>query len=203
MPTNHRPFLRFSLPIAALACTLAFAGSAAAATTTKFEPSTQVQGTALNLNGAGTRFRAVFQVYDMALYTPRKVATPEELLALPGPKLLRFTALRELPGTDLGLAFIKGLSANSPKDRVQKHAAAASRLVDVFSGRSKLVAGDSFAMEFVPGKGTTFYITGQPQGAPVGDAEFFAMVLRIWVGPSPADHQLRDALLGIERRSAN
>jgi len=162
-----------------------------------------VQGTALALNGAGTRFRAMFQVYDMALYTPRKVGTPEELTALPGPKLLRFTALRELPGTDLGLAFIKGLSANSPKELVFKHTASSNRLVEVFSGRSKLVAGDSFAMEFVPGKGTTFYITGQPQGAPVGDAEFFAMVLRIWVGPSPADHQLRDALLGIERRSSN
>lgn len=203
MPTTLRTFILSSAQIVALVSSLAFAGASSAATTTKFEPTAQVQGTALALNGAGTRFRAVFQVYDMALYTARKVGTPEELIALPGPKLLRFTALRELPGTDLGLAFIKGLSANSPKETVQKHAAASARLVDVFSGRSKLVAGDSFAMEFVPGKGTTFYITGQPQGTPVGDAEFFAMVLRIWVGPSPADHQLRDALLGIERRSSN
>ena len=51
-------------------------------------------------------------------------------------------------------------------------------------------------MEFVPGKGTQFYITGKPQGDPVGDAEFFAMVLKIWFGPSPADNLLKDALLG-------
>jgi len=203
MPTTLRTSILSFAKIFALTSSLAFTGAAGAAPATKFEPSAQVQGTALALNGAGTRFRAMFQVYDMALYTPRKVSTPEELTALPGPKLLRFTALRELPGTDLGLAFIKGLSANSPKELVFKHTASSNRLVEVFSGRSKLVAGDSFAMEFVPGKGTTFYITGQPQGAPVGDAEFFAMVLRIWVGPSPADHQLRDALLGIERRSSN
>jgi hypothetical protein len=52
-------------------------------------------------------------------------------------------------------------------------------------------------MEYVPGKGTTFFIQGQPQGTPVGDAEFFSMVLRIWVGPVPADFKLKDALLGL------
>ena len=51
-------------------------------------------------------------------------------------------------------------------------------------------------MEFIPGKGTQFYILDQAQGAPVGDDEFFKMVLRIWVGSSPADHVLRDSLLG-------
>jgi hypothetical protein len=78
---------------------------------------------------------------------------------------------------------------------VQKHAASSTRLIDIFSGRPKLGAGDSFAMEFVPGKGTTFFIVGQAQGAPVGDAEFFNMVLKIWVGSSPADWALKDALL--------
>ena len=71
-----------------------------------------------------------------------------------------------------------------------------NRLVEIFSGRTKLASGDTFAMEFVPAKGTTFFIQGQPQGAPVGDAEYFGMVLRIWLGPVPVDHQLKEALLG-------
>jgi hypothetical protein len=165
-------------------------------TSTKFEPTLQVAGSKLLLNGAGTRHRAVFKVYDMALYTTKKVTTVDELLALQGPKRLQFTALRDLPGTDLGRLFLKGISENSPKDLVQKHALASTRLIEVFSGKSKLVAGDSFAMEFMPGKGTQFYITGKAQGEPVGDAEFFTMVLKIWFGPSPADNMLRDALLG-------
>ncbi|MEO8024768.1 chalcone isomerase family protein [Polaromonas sp.] len=177
--------------------TLLLAGNAiAAVTSTKFEPTQAVQDTTLTLNGAGTRYRAIFKVYDLALYTPRKVTSAEELLALPGPKRLNFVALRDVPGTDLGLAFIKGLSANSSPELALKHTVSSTRLVEIFSGRSKLTAGDSFAMEYVPGKGTTFYILGQPQGAPVGDAEFFNMVLRIWVGPSPADLKLKDALLG-------
>jgi len=160
-------------------------------------PATQrLADTELQLNGQGVRHRFMFKVYEMALYTPSKVATVEQLMALPGPKRLSFVALRELPGTDLGLAFLKGLSANSSKEAVQKYATATNRLIEIFSGKPKLQPGDSFAMEFIPGKGTQFYILGQVQGAPVGDDEFFKMVLRIWVGPSPADHQLRDDLLG-------
>lgn len=197
----HSTALRSALLAATLAAALA--APAQAASTTRFEPSIAVQDSALVLNGSGTRYRAVFKVYDMALYTPRRVGSTEELLALSGPKRLQFVALRELPGTDLGRLFVKGMADNSPKDLVQKHTLSSMRLIEVFSGRNKMAPGETFAMEFVPGKGTTFFIMGQPQGAPVGDAEFFNMVLRIWVGPQPADAALRDALLGRERLAGN
>lgn len=184
--------------VGALTLSLALS-TAQAAPSSKFEPAIQVQGSALLLNGAGTRYKAIFQVYDLALYTGKKVNSPEALLALDGPKALRFVALRELPGTDLGRLFIKGLADNSPKETVQKHTLSSTRFIEIFSGKPKLVPGDTFAMEFQPGKGTQFYINGQAQGTPVGDAEFFTMVLKIWVGSSPADANLRDALLGIER----
>lgn len=162
-----------------------------------FPPTQVVQGTTLSINGVGTRYRAIFKVYDLALYTPAKVSTPDALIALPGPKRLNFVALRDVPGTDLGLAFIKGLNSNSAPELVQKHTASSTRLIEIFSGKPKLSSGDTFAMEYVPGKGTTFFIQGQPQGTPVGDAEFFSMVLKIWVGPAPADFKLKDALLGL------
>lgn len=184
----------------ALALTLALMmGATQAAPSTKFEPTLQVQGTQLLLNGAGTRYKVILKVYDMGLYTAKKVSTPEELLALPGPKRLQFTALRELPGTDLGRLFIKGLTENSPKETVQKHTISTTRFIEIFSGKSKLMPGETFAMEFLPGKGTQFYILDKPQGDPVGDAEFFNMVLKIWFGPSPADSSLKDALLGVDR----
>ncbi|APW44583.1 chalcone isomerase family protein [Rhodoferax saidenbachensis] len=186
--------LRCVLLVGALVCTALEAQAATVSST--FAPTQVVQGSTLSVNGMGTRYRAVFKVYDLALYTSSKVTTPEALLALPGPKRLSFVALRDMPGTDLGLAFIKGLNSNSAPELVQKHAASSTRLIEIFSGKPKLVTGDTFAMEYVPGKGTTFFIQGQPQGAPVGDAEFFNMVLKIWVGPSPADFKLKDALLG-------
>lgn len=188
--------LQRTLLVGALVCACAAGQAQAATVSSTFAPTQVVQGNTLSVNGMGTRYRAIFKVYDLALYTPSKVSTPEALLALPGPKRLNFVALREVSGTDLGLAFIKGLNSNSSPELVQKHTASSTRLIEIFSGKPKLVAGDTFAMEYVPGKGTTFYIQDQPQGAPVGDTEFFNMVLKIWVGPAPADFKLKDALLG-------
>lgn len=190
--------IRQALLATTLAATTLF-NAAWAASSTRFEPAAQIAGTKLQLNGSGTRFKAIFKVYDMALYTPRKVGTVEELMALAGPKRLQFTALRELPGTDLGRLFLKGMSENASRDVYQKHTVSATRLIEIFSGRSKLAPGDSFAMDYLPGKGTQFFIAGLPQGEPVGDAEFFGLVLGIWFGPSPADRILKDALLGHEK----
>lgn len=169
--------------------------AAAAPTATKFDATAQLGGSTLQLNGKGTRVRLVFKAYDMGLYTTKQVSTPAELLALPGPKRLHFTALRELPGTDLGRLFLRGMGDNTPAAQLTRHTLATTRLIEVFSGKPKLMPGDTFTMDFVPGKGTQFYIQGQPQGAPIGDDEFFTMVLKIWFGESPADVNLRDALL--------
>lgn len=183
--------------IGALVLSLMLATAATAApTSTKFEPTAKVEGTTLSLNGAGTRYKAIFKVYDMALYTPRKVSTPADLLALPGPKRIDFTALRDINSTDVGLAFVQGMRANASKEQTTKHLTSTTRLIDIFSSRPKLLTGDTFGMQFTPGKGTTFFIQGEAQGAPVGDAEFFNMVLNIWVGASPAEPLLKDALLG-------
>ncbi|MFT7723523.1 MAG: chalcone isomerase family protein [Roseateles sp.] len=180
---------------ALIAATAASLQAGAAPTVNKFAPTAQLDGSTLQLNGKGTRVRLVFKAYDMALYTPRRAATPAELLALPGPKRLQFVALRELAGTDLGRLFLRGMGDNTPSAQMTRHTLATTRLIEIFSGKPKLVAGDSFAMDFIPGKGTQFYIQGQPQGEPVGDDEFFTLVLRIWFGDAPADRPLRDALL--------
>ncbi|RTL33717.1 MAG: hypothetical protein EKK53_27805 [Burkholderiales bacterium] len=193
---THFPRLASRARLALLAAaTAASLHATAAPTVSKFEPTTQLGGSALQLNGKGTRVRLVFKAYDMGLYTAKRVTTPAELFALPGPKRLQFIALRELPGTELGRLFLRGMSDNTPSAQMTRHALATTRLIEIFSGKPKLMPGDSFAMDFVPGKGTQFYIQGQPQGAPVGDDEFFSLVLRIWFGESPADIPLRDALL--------
>ncbi|MES2991587.1 MAG: chalcone isomerase family protein [Pseudomonadota bacterium] len=193
LPATNRALLALIL-----ASTL-HAAALAAPTPTRFEPSVQVAGTKLQLNGTGTRFKAIFKVYDMALYTPRKVRTREELMALPGAMRMQFTALRELSTTDLGLLFLRGMAENTSRDLIEKHALSGSRLNEALSGRSKLNPGDTFTLDFIPGKGTQFYIQGQPQGTPVGDAEFFGMVLSIWFGPHPADRLLERSLLGHEK----
>ncbi len=157
--------------------------------------SATVAGKSLSLNGEGTRYKAIFQVYDLGLYLPVPAQTSTALLRIDGPMKLAFLAKRDLAGGDLGAAFTKGLAANNEKSLVRKHSTSANRLIEVFSARSKVIEGDTFAMEYLPGKGTQFYIAGEPQGEPIGDLEFFRMILNIWVGPSPADNQLKAKLL--------
>lgn len=190
----------FSLGMAVM---LATGGQAAwAAATAQFDATAVVQGATLTMNGSGSRYRLMFKVYDMALYLPRKVSAVDAAVTMEGPKRLAFVAQRDIAGTDLGVAFIKGLQANNANDQVQRHTLSSTRLIEIFSGKPKLATGDTFAMDYLPGKGTQFFIQGQPQGAPVGDAEFFAMILRIWLGPQAVEPNLKDALLGVERRNA-
>jgi hypothetical protein len=37
---------------------------------------------------------------------------------------------------------------------------------------------------------------GKPEGQPIKEPEFYSALMKIWFGKSPADAQLKDALLG-------
>lgn len=167
--------------------------------TENFPKQIQVEGVKLALNGLGTRYKTIFKVYDMGLYSTSKANNLQDLISMSGPKKLHFVALRELPGTDLGMLFLRGMRENSTPELNTKYATSANRFVEVFSGKSKLMPEENFSIEYVPGKGTTFYIMDKPQGAPIGDGDFFEMVVRIWLGPVPADYRLKEALLGQPR----
>jgi hypothetical protein len=67
---------------------------------------------------------------------------------------------------------------------------------DIFSSRKKLMPGESFAVEWVPGTGTVILVNGKPEGQPIKEPEFYSALMKIWFGKSPADQQLKDALLG-------
>ncbi len=191
-------------PTLALLATLPWLSlSGAHATTSPFPRTAEAGDTPLRLNGFGTRYRFTFKVYDLGLYTTAKVGSVAELLALKGPKRLEFIARRELSGTELGRLFIKGMSDNVSADQMSRHTPATTRRMQICSGKPRLVPGDEFSMVFEPGKGTTFFIEGKPQGAPVGNDEFFTMILRIWFGDAPVDRLLRDALLDRSRAATD
>ncbi|MBK6591717.1 MAG: chalcone isomerase family protein [Burkholderiales bacterium] len=181
-----------------IALVLAGGSHTIAATVNKFETTQVLNDVPLILNGSGTRVNKVGanKVYDVALYAQSKAKTVEELIAMPGPKRLRFIALRDVPGTDFGLSFIKGMKANASPEQVQRNATSSNRMVEIFSARPKLVAGDYFSIDYVPGKGTIFYLLDVQQGAPVGESDFFEMVLKVWLGSAPVDPALKEALLG-------
>jgi hypothetical protein len=162
----------------------------------KYDTTVQLAGTRLALNGAGIRYKAVFKVYTAGLYLGAKAATPEAVIAAPGPKRMHIVMLRDIDANELGKLFTRGMQDNAPRAEFSKSIAGTLRMSDIFSAKKKLVAGENFSVDWVPGAGTTVLVNGKPQGEPIREPEFFNALIKIWLGNSPADAQLKDALLG-------
>lgn len=162
----------------------------------KFEDVLDVRGSKLVLNGAGVRYRAVFKVYAAGLYLGKKAGTPEEVFAVPGPKRIAITMLRDIDSGELGKLFTRSVEDNAPKAQFSRLVPGLIRMGQIFSDQKKLLTGESFLIEWVPGTGTVITVKGKVQGEPFKEPEFFNAMLNIWLGPNPADHRLKDALLG-------
>lgn len=162
----------------------------------KLDDTAEVAGTKLQLNGAGIRYKAVFKVYVAALYVGKKIATPEEFFAATGPKRISITMLREIDSNELGKAFTRAFEDNATKGELSKLIPGLLRMGQVFSDQKKLMAGDSFTSDWIPGVGTVITVKGKVQGEAFKEPEFFNALMRIWLGPHPADFKLKDALLG-------
>ena len=191
--------MNFRTVLLIAACALGMSTALAAtvdAAGVKFEDTIDQRGTKLVLNGAGVRYKAVFKVYSAGLYLPKKANTTEEVLAMAGPKRISITMLREIDSNELGKLFTRGVEDNAAKSEMSKLIPGLLRMGQVFSDQKKLVAGDSFTFEWVPGTGGVLTVKGKPQGEAFKEPEFFIALMRIWLGPNPADWKLKDALLG-------
>jgi hypothetical protein len=162
----------------------------------KLEDTAEVRGNKLVLNGAGVRYKAVFKVYTAGLYLSKKAGTPDEVLAAPGAKRLQITMLRDIDANELGKLFTRGVQDNSPKAEMSKLIPGLIKMGQIFSDQKKLATGDVFMIDWVPGTGTIITVKGAPQGDPFKEPEFFNAMMRIWLGPVPADWKLKDDLLG-------
>ncbi len=162
----------------------------------KFDESIELAGSRLQLNGAGTRFKAVFKVYVAGLYLGKKSATLAEVLAQPGPKRISLTMARDIDSEELGRLFIKGVKANTPNDEYGRILGSVLRMSQVFTDYRRLKTGDTITIDWVPGSGTVIQVRGKPAGEPFKETEFYGALLRIWLGQDPADWMLKDALLG-------
>jgi hypothetical protein len=165
----------------------------------KLEDRITVNNAPLQLNGAGVRYKAVFKVYTAGLYLSAKADTPEAVLTAPGPKRMTITMLRDIDSTELGKLFSRGMEDNMERSAFSKLIPGVLRMSQVFSNHKVLKTGETFLIDWVPGTGTVLTIKGQVEGEPFKEPEFFNALMRIWLGPKPADWLLKDALLGIKK----
>lgn len=192
--------MSFYTKLLTLIAGVVIAGTGMAATVdvsgVKFEDSVDLAGSKLVLNGAGTRYKAVFKVYAAGLYLSKQVSTPAEVVSAAGNKRIVVTMLRDIDATELGKLFSRGIEDNMQKGEFSKLIPSIMRMSQIFSDYKTLKTGDVFTIDWIAGSGTVLSIKGKAYGEPFKEPEFFNALSRIWLGPNPADYKLKDALLG-------
>ena len=162
----------------------------------KFDPTVQVGGQPLQLNGAGVRTRLMFKVYAAGLYVPQKSNSPAALLSQKGPRRVAIGMLRNVDADTFVGALNDGLKANLSAEQL----AGFKPQIDALNANFKTVGeakkGDRIDFEFVPEAGTRIVVNGQPRGEAIPGESFFEAVLRIWIGDKPVDADLKRGMLG-------
>ena len=155
----------------------------------------RVEGSSLALNGSGVSYRAVAKLYTVGLYVPQKTTSAENILTADGPKELRFVILQGMRVDEIGKVITKGIESNSSRPDFFRLIPAIRTMGEQFAHIRRLNPNDALSVEYVPKRGTVFYLNGAPVGLPIADALFFPAVLRVWLGNHPATQDLKDALL--------
>lgn len=185
--------------IAAAALALAALGTRAQAVElegVKLDPTAQVGGTALQLNGAGVRTRAIFKVYVAGLYVPQKANNAAALLAQKGPRRVAITMLRNVDADTFSGALSEGLQKNLSEAQFSGFKAQIDTLTANFKVSGEAKKGDVIHLEFTPDAGTRVLVNGKAQGSAIAGEDFYGALLRIWLGDKPVDGDLKKGLVG-------
>jgi hypothetical protein len=153
-------------------------------------------GAKLVLNGAGLRTRVFFKVYAMGLYLGARKGSADAVLALAGPKRITIHMLRDVDADTFSEALVDGLRANHGEAQMQALAPQVAQLVAIMAEIKEAKEGMAIALDEVPGKSVVVRINGAPAGKPIAGEGFYRALLRIWLGPSPVQDDLKAALLG-------
>jgi hypothetical protein len=162
----------------------------------KFEPTVQIGGQSLQLNGAGVRTRVFFKVYAAGLYVPQKSNSAATLLAQKGPRRVAIGMLRDVDADTFAGSLNDGLKANLSEQQLAGFKSQIEALNANLKGIGEAKKGDQIHFEFTPEAGTRIVVNGTARGSAIPGEDFFEAVLRVWIGDKPADAALKKGLLG-------
>jgi Chalcone isomerase-like len=152
--------------------------------------------TTLQLNGVGLRAVAWLKGYAAGLYLPRKASTEAQVLETPGAKRLQMRMLQEVDAEEFVKAFHKGVERNTPAADAARLAQRVAQFDAAVRGLVKLKKQDVIDLDFIPGKGLVLSRNGAARGSAVAGEDFYAALLRCFIGQRPADPDMKIGLLG-------
>ncbi len=154
-------------------------------------PTVSVNDRTLTLNGYGVRKKYFFKVYVGALYTAKRVSSPEELLQNSDDKLIRMHFLHsKVEKEKITGAFAEGFANNSPDVAASGDAKA---FLSFFT--ADFLKGDTVDLVL----GADGNVVARHNGRVLGtlrSAKLANGILLIYVGPKPADESLKSGMLG-------
>ena len=160
-----------------------------------FERRITLAGQELLLNGTGVRAVAWFKGFAAGLYLREAGRTAAQVLAQEGPKRLQLRLLHDVPAEEFMKAFRKGMSRNAAATELPVLAARMDLFARQVAALGKVRKGDRVDLDLEPGRGTVFSVNGTLRGEAIVGDDFYAALLRSFVGDRPYDSRLKAGLL--------
>jgi hypothetical protein len=150
-----------------------------------------IDGENLQLNGYGLRKKFFFKIYLGSLYTREKATTTEQVLAMPGAKLIRMNFIhKKVEREKITQAFVAGFANNSPQ---LIDSPKLEEFINLFN--EDFFAGDQVDLELAA-DGTVSVRQNSEILGKVTSTPLVKAVLLIYLGNSPADTNLKQGMLG-------
>ncbi len=161
-----------------------------------FDARARVAGAELMLNGVGLRAVAWFKGFLAALYLSGRTDAAAQAVAMPGPKRLQLRLLHDVPAAEFAKAFHKGMSRNTEASELPRLAERMDRFENLVRSLGTLRKGDTVNLDLEPARGMVFGLNGTLRGEAVPGEDFYAALLRSFLGDKPYDPRLKAGLLG-------
>ncbi len=164
-----------------------------------YAPQVSLGGSTLVLNGVGLRAVAWFKGYAAGLYLTQKATTPDGVLVTPGPKRIQMRMFVDVPTVEFVKAFYKGIQRNTPPAQQPALAERMQRFDALVTSLGEVKINDVVDLDYLPGQGLVLRHDTRPVGGAGGviaGEDFYAAILRIFIGGRPVDKEMKIGLLG-------
>lgn len=177
---------------------LSLAGQASALTIAdkRLDDMAEVGQQHLLLNGAGMRSVFFFKVYIGALYLRQHLTTPAAVLADTGPKRIELYIMRHVDADEFMDAFNKAINHNQTPKELKAIADRLARFGKVFRAVGAVDEDTVVLLDYLPQSDETVLTINGKEQVRIAGRDFYAALLKIWLGKLPAQESLKKAMLG-------
>ncbi len=149
----------------------------------------------LILNGVGVRNLLFLDMYQVALYLPRKLNDPVAILDRDMPRRLRIKLLRDITVQQDLKYLMSGLIDNNSAEELAAIQAPLDQFTTLMHKIGQILNGDVVQLDYLPSFGTRIWLNQHLLGTVPG-AAFNRSLMKIWLGERPIQNNLKRSLLG-------